>query len=75
MDCSEGSYGQLMDHFACQETVDKLLVRTEFIFITHYHGDHQFGVLKILAERDRIVGLNTDETASKIYVITPAPII
>ena len=48
MDCAEGSYAQIMDHFDNVEIVNKVLLRTQFIFITHLHGDHQHGILKIL---------------------------
>ena len=52
MDCAEGSYGQLMDHFGEKDFVDELLIKTKVVFITHIHGDHQLGILKILEERD-----------------------
>lgn len=55
MDCSEGSYSQLMDHFNDKTIVDELLWRTNCVFITHIHGDHQLGVLKILHERDLLL--------------------
>jgi ribonuclease BN (tRNA processing enzyme) len=38
MDCAEGSYGQILDHFG-DKTPDVLL-KTKVIFITHIHGDH-----------------------------------
>ena len=40
MDCAEGSYGQIYDHFGTKENVDKVLLKTRVIFITHLHGDH-----------------------------------
>jgi len=48
MDCAEGSYGQLFDHFGSKEKVDQVLLKTRAVFITHIHGDHQLGVLKII---------------------------
>ena len=53
MDVAEGTYGQLYDHFQTKEAVSKLLLRTTIIAITHIHGDHCFGIYKILLERDR----------------------
>ena len=40
MDCAEGSYGQLMDHFQTKERVDEVLSKLKVVFITHIHGDH-----------------------------------
>ena len=41
MDCAEGSYGQIYDHFGGKiEMVNKVLLKTKIIFITHIHGDH-----------------------------------
>lgn len=40
MDCAEGSYAQLMDHFGDQKKVDEILIKTKAIVITHIHGDH-----------------------------------
>ena len=60
---------QLCDHFATKEQVNECIVRTKLAFITHIHGDHQLGILKILSERDKLV--NAD--SNPIYVITPSP--
>ena len=53
MDCAEGTYGQIYDHFGTKERTQAVLNRTRFILITHVHGDHSFGVFKLLLERDR----------------------
>ena len=53
MDVAEGTYGQLYDHFRTKEGVSSVLNRTRVILITHIHGDHAFGIYKILLERDR----------------------
>ena len=55
MDCAEGSYGQLLDHFGKKERVDKIVMKTRVVFITHIHGDHQLGILKFLYERDQLL--------------------
>jgi hypothetical protein len=40
MDCAEGSYGQIFDHFQTQERTNDVLLKTNIVFITHIHGDH-----------------------------------
>lgn len=69
MDCAEGSYTQLWDHFNCKKKVDEIIRRTNFVFITHIHGDHQLGILKIMYERDQL--LDDYDENDKLYVITP----
>ena len=55
MDCAEGSYGQLLDHFGTKDKVDQIVLKTRAVFITHIHGDHQLGILKFLYERDKLI--------------------
>ena len=40
MDCAEGSYGQICDHFGSAALVAECLIKTKVVFITHIHGDH-----------------------------------
>ena len=40
MDCAEGSYMQICDHFGDYKKVDEVLLKTKVAFITHIHGDH-----------------------------------
>ena len=73
MDSAEGSYGQLYDHFGGEkEVIDKILIKTRVVFITHIHGDHQLGILKVLHERDQLMS-EEGEAENKIYVVTPSP--
>ena len=55
MDCAEGSYGQLYDHFQTLDRVNEALIKLRVTFITHIHGDHQLGILKIMTERDKLL--------------------
>ena len=48
LDVGEGTYGQLYDHFKTREKVISVLNRTRVIAITHIHGDHAFGIYKML---------------------------
>lgn len=55
MDCAEGSYGQLYDHFQTLDKINDSIFKLRVVFITHIHGDHQLGIIKIMAERDRLL--------------------
>lgn len=71
MDCADGSYGQLMDHFGDKTLVDDHLIKTLVVFITHIHGDHQLGILRIMQERDKLI----DDKSEILYVVAPAPMV
>lgn len=47
-------------------------MQTRVVFITHIHGDHQLGIMKIMYERDQLHGENP-EPSNKLYVVTPSP--
>ena len=66
LDCAEGSYGQMLDHFG-EKSIDEALLNTRVVFITHIHGDHQLGVLKIMSERDKIASAES----GKLFVVAP----
>lgn len=66
LDCAEGSYGQMLDHFG-EKGIDEALLSTRVVFITHIHGDHQLGVLRIMSERDKLA---TSESG-KLFVVAP----
>ena len=40
MDCAEGSYGQLYDHYQDIDKVNEAILKLKVVFITHIHGDH-----------------------------------
>ena len=75
MDCAEGSYGQIYDHFAKKEVVEEVILKTRIVFITHIHGDHQLGILKILSERDKLFSNSEEAVEQKIFVVTPLPML
>ena len=74
MDCAEGSYGQLLDHFQTVERVNEVLLKLKAVFITHIHGDHQLGIIKIMLERDKLLeaqGASVDIN-NKLFVVVPS---
>lgn len=73
MDSAEGSYGQLWDHFGTKAKVDEVLIKTVCIFITHIHGDHQLGIIKMMQERDIL--LSSIEEKTPMFVVLPLPMI
>lgn len=54
LDCGEGSYYQLFNHFGLEE-IDQVTLRTRIIFITHIHSDHNLGILDFIAERNKLL--------------------
>jgi len=74
MDCAEGSYGQLLDHFQSVDRVNEVLLKMRAVFITHIHGDHQLGVIKIMLERDRLVDAQgpSRDPNNKLFVVAPS---
>ena len=71
MDVAEGTYGQLYDHFGTKEAVSQVLCHSRVLLITHIHGDHAFGIYKILLERDRAMLQVPENQRSPIYCVIP----
>lgn len=46
-----------------------MLLTLRMVFITHIHGDHQLGILKIMLERDRL--LSDEDPDNRLYIVTP----
>ena len=72
MDVAEGTYGQLYDHFKTKEGVTAVMNRTRVILITHIHGDHAFGIYKILLERDRAQNQLPEAVRTPVYCVMPS---
>jgi ribonuclease BN (tRNA processing enzyme) len=53
--------------------VDLVLLKTRVIFITHIHGDHQLGILKMMQERDLILSNMVEEQRTELFVVVPFP--
>ena len=50
-DCGEGTLAQI--HLQFGELTEAVLIDLEMVIISHIHGDHFFGVFKLLEERQR----------------------
>ena len=48
-----------------------MLLKTRVVYITHLHGDHSLGLLRILEERDLINAQLPEAERTKIFVIVP----
>ncbi len=53
--------------------MDLVLLKTRVIFITHIHGDHQLGILKMMQERDLILSNMVEEQRTELFVVVPFP--
>ena len=51
--------------------MDDIIKNLRVIFITHIHGDHQLGVLRIMSERDKL--LSGVEIDNELFIVTPEP--
>ena len=75
-DCGEGTYQQIIEKFGFQVT-ENILLNIRLIAISHKHGDHMLGLIKILKEIDKLLiskKIILDEK-SYIYVVVPSTII
>ena len=73
MDCAEGSYGQIYDHFQTLDKINNAILKLRVIFITHIHGDHQLGIVKIMSEREKL--FSQIDLDNKLYVVIPTPML
>ena len=79
-DCGEGTYQQMIEKFGFQIT-ENILLNIRLIAISHKHGDHMLGLIKILKEIDKLLinGKNENENIisddTYIYLIVPKTII
>jgi len=63
-----------MDHFGKGKELDEAIMGLRVVFLTHIHGDHQLGVVKLMTERDNLVDPKHHPN-SKLYVVTPSPML
>jgi ribonuclease BN (tRNA processing enzyme) len=43
------------------------------IFVTHIHGDHQLGTIRLMQERDKLVDPDS-HPEDKLYIVCPSPL-
>ena len=75
-DCGEGTYQQMIEKFGFQKT-ENILLNIRLIAISHKHGDHMLGLIKLLKELDKLLikGNIIIDEKSYIYIIVPSTII
>ena len=79
-DCGEGTYQQMIEKFGFQKT-ENILLNMRLIAISHKHGDHMLGLMKLLKELDKLLIQEEKEKniiiddKLYIYVIVPRTII
>ena len=72
-DCGEGTFQQLLEHFGKEKTKE-IIKNINLISVSHKHGDHMLGLLKLLKEIDDLINDEIENT-EYIYVIVPKNII
>lgn len=75
LDCGEGSYYQLFNHYG-EDQIDEILLSLRTIFITHIHSDHNLGILDMIGQRNKLLKqkYKGDEEAiqnNKVFLIIP----
>ena len=79
-DCGEGTYQQILEKYGFSVTKN-ILMNLRLIAISHKHGDHMLGLIKILKEIDELLLIEKSQNKDKIlendfiYVIVPSTII
>ena len=81
-DCGEGTYQQIFEKYGFSVTKN-ILMNLKLIAISHKHGDHMLGLIKILKEIDELLLIEKNQSQNKdkildndfIYVIVPSTII
>ena len=71
LDCGEGTFQQIFEYYGKTHT-NYILKNIKLIAITHKHGDHNLGLMKIISEIDKLLD---DNVNNFIYLILPKPII
>jgi ribonuclease BN (tRNA processing enzyme) len=79
LDCGEGTFQQIFSYFGHKKT-DEILNNMKIIYITHKHGDHQLGLIKVLLEIDRLkkirkCDLKLNSFDDIVYILAPKTII
>ncbi|KPM06758.1 ribonuclease Z, mitochondrial-like protein [Sarcoptes scabiei] len=67
LDCGESTIIQMNRYFGSKNVAD-VLANLELIFISHFHADHHFGLIKLIKERSKI-------STNPITIIAPYLII
>ena len=79
-DCGEGTFQQIYEKFG-KEITSQILLNINLIAISHKHGDHMLGLMKLMKEIDKLlIGMNLDKKKIInekifIYIIVPLTII
>ena len=79
-DCGEGTFQQIYEKYG-SEITNNILLNINLIAISHKHGDHMVGLMKMIKEIDKLLILsNLDKNIiinekKYIYIIVPLTII
>ena len=78
-DCGEGTFQQIYEKFG-KEITTKILLNINLIAISHKHGDHMLGLMKLIKEIDKLLiekNLDRKKIINEkmyIYIVVPSTI-
>ncbi|OTF75270.1 ribonuclease Z, mitochondrial-like protein [Euroglyphus maynei] len=70
LDCGESTFLQMIRFFG-HDHYRQAIGRIDAIFISHYHADHHFGLVKLIKERLKL----SDQPFKPIWIIAPYSIL
>jgi len=69
LDCGEGSYGQIVNHYG--EGAADVIRQLKMIFISHLHADHHLGVIRILKQHWKQFGEANPSSYTPLLIAGP----
>ncbi|XP_064423716.1 zinc phosphodiesterase ELAC protein 2 isoform X2 [Latimeria chalumnae] len=68
LDCGEGTFGQLSQHYGDQ--IDEVLCNLSVVFVSHLHADHHTGLVNLLLQREQALA-SLGKPFSPILLVAP----
>ena len=75
-DCGEGTFQQIFEYYGT-DISHEILLKLRLISISHKHGDHMLGLMKLITEIDKLLTKNKKQITADnkcLYLIVPSTI-